>query len=112
MGISQYSKRSFPISFIGIGDFENVRILKEGKAFNLGVIWKMGNSLILKEGKAFNLGVIWKMGNSLILKEGKAFNLGDGKFSGFPKFEMMASLGNFETLNFQTLGGNSERRDA
>ena len=38
------------------------------------------------------------MGNSLILKEGKAFNLGDGKFSGFPKFEMMASLGNFETL--------------
>ena len=33
------------------------------------------------------------MGNSLILKEGKAFNLGDGKFSGFPKFEMMASLG-------------------
>ena len=92
MGISQYSKRSFPISFIGIGDFENIDILKEGKAFNLGVIWKMGNSLILKEGKAFNLG--------------------DGKFSGFPKFEMMASLGNFETLNFQTLGGNSERRDA
>ena len=46
------------------------------------------------------------MGNSLILKEGKAFNLGDGKFSGIPKFrfsgfqyfEMMASLGNFETL--------------
>ena len=88
MGISQYSKRSFPISFIGIGDFENIDILKEGKAFNLGVIWKMGNSLILKEGKAFNLG--------------------DGKFSGFPKFEMMASLGNFETLNFQTLGKNSE----
>ena len=52
------------------------------------------------------------MGNSLILKEGKAFNLGDGKFSGIPKFEMMGTLGNFETLNFQTLGGNSERRDA
>ena len=62
-----YPKRSFPISFIGNGDFENIRILKEGKAFNLG----------------------------------------DGKFSGIPKFEMMASLGNFETL-----GGNSERRDA
>ena len=58
MGISQYSKRSFPISFIGIGDFENIDILKEGKVFNLGVIWKMGNSLILKEGEAFNLQMV------------------------------------------------------
>ena len=31
-----YPKRRFPISFIGIGDFENIRILKEGEAFNLG----------------------------------------------------------------------------
>ena len=37
-------KRSFPISFIGIGDFENIDILKEGRGFNLGVIWKMGFS--------------------------------------------------------------------
>ena len=44
------------------------------------------------------------MGNSLILKEEEGDILGDGKFSGIPKFEMMASLGNFETLNFQTLG--------
>ena len=63
-----YPKRRFPISFIGIGDFENIRILKEGKAFNLG----------------------------------------DGKFSGIPKFEMMARRWKFETLNFQTLGKNSE----
>ena len=63
-----YPKRRFPISFIGNGDFENIRILKEGKAFNLG----------------------------------------DGKFSGIPKFEMMASLGKLGTLNFETLGGNSE----
>ena len=59
-----YPKRRFPISFIGNGDFENIRILKE------------------REGD----------------------NLGDGNISGIPKFEMMASLGNFETLNFQTLG--------
>ena len=56
------------------------------------------------------------MGNSLILKEEEGDNLGDGKFSGIPKFEMMASLGNFEMMasfgNFGTLGGNSERRDA
>ena len=26
-----YPKRRFPISFIGIGDFENIRILKEGR---------------------------------------------------------------------------------
>ena len=44
------------------------------------------------------------MGNSLILKEEEGDISGDGKFSGIPKFEMMASLGNFETLNFQTLG--------
>ena len=43
------------------------------------------------------------MGNSQYSKRREGFNLGDGKFSGFPKFEMMASLGNFETLNFQTL---------
>ena len=29
--------------------------------------------------------------NGVILKEGRGFNLGDGKFSGIPKFEMMAS---------------------
>ena len=44
------------------------------------------------------------MGNSLILEEEEGDISGDGKFSGIPKFEMMASLGNFETLNFQTLG--------
>ena len=33
------------------------------------------------------------MGNSLILKEGKGDISGDGKFSGIPKFEMMAPLG-------------------
>ena len=48
------------------------------------------------------------MGNSLILKEEEGDISGDGKFSGITKFEMMASLGNFETLNFQTLGKNSE----
>ena len=31
-----YPKRRFPISFIGNGDFENIRILKEGRGFNLG----------------------------------------------------------------------------
>ena len=30
------------------------------------------------------------MGNSLILKEEEGDNLDDGKFSGIPKFEMMA----------------------
>ena len=38
------------------------------------------------------------MGNSLILKEEEGDISGDGKFSGIPKFEMMASLGNFGTL--------------
>ena len=33
-----YPKRRFPISFIGNGDFENVDILKEGKAFNLQMV--------------------------------------------------------------------------
>ena len=31
-----YPKRSFPISFIGIGDFENIDILKEREGDNLG----------------------------------------------------------------------------
>ena len=48
------------------------------------------------------------MGNSLILKEEEGDISGDGKFSGIPKFEMMASLGNFEMMasfgNFGTLG--------
>ena len=46
------------------------------------------------------------MGNSLILKEEEGDISGDGKFSGIPKFEMMASLGNFEMMasfgNFRT----------
>ena len=48
--------RNFPISFIGIGDFENIDILKEREVFNLGVILKM--SYFLKEREGDNLQMV------------------------------------------------------
>ena len=71
-----------------LGHFENIVILKEREDFNLG---HFENIVILKEREDFNLG---HFENIVILKEREDFNLGDGKYSGFPKFEMMASLGN------------------
>ena len=50
----------------------------------------LGKSEILKRSgnrETHNFGTLG------FLKERRAFNLGDGKFSGIPKFEMMASLG-------------------
>ena len=44
------------------------------------------------------------MGNSLILKEEEGDISGDGKFSGIPKFEMMASLGKLKRSIFKRSG--------
>ena len=89
-----YPKRRFPISFIGNGDFENIRILKEGRGDNSGF-------QIFRNSK----------------RRG-GYNLGDGKFSGIPKFniskwrfqyfEMMARRWKFETLGNSDARRNSE----
>ena len=44
------------------------------------------------------------------LKEVFPFILGDGKFSGFLNLNISKMTASFR--NFETLGGNSERRDA
>ena len=73
-----YPKRRFPISFIGNGDFENVDILKEGKAFNLG------------DGKFSGI---------------PKFNISKWRFQ---YFEMMARRWKFETLGNSDARRNSE----
>ena len=49
-----------------------------------------------RKGKLLNTIVDFE--NVVFLKEREGDILGDGKFSGFPKFEMMASLENFEMM--------------
>ena len=59
------------------------------------------------------LNTIVDFENVVILKEREGDILDDGKFSGFPKFEMMASLGNFEMMasrwKIETFGILKER---